>query len=236
MRRTQSRANRSSHRTRSGLALVLAMGATGCGNLTAGGVGEAAVVMSGDAPEPTPQTMSATAPQPAIVGSNPAAGPVAPAALTGGPLGTDADADDPEGQFEADLSVFLVPAEGEPVRLTDGEVEVRLDLEGVEEPEIGSRQVTATTYTELRIVFTKIEVEVAAGLLIGGVEVTGPIDVDFGDLSLEVDRPLDLDIGDGERVELLIDLNSDSWLQAVDPVTLSVDAQVFADLLTIVVR
>ncbi len=185
-----------------------------CGNLTAGGVGEATVTMSGDAPEEGPS------PQMSVVD---------------GPARTDHDDDHPEGELEADLTVQLVTADGEIVTLTDGEVRVRLDLEGVEEPVIGSRTVAATTYTVLRIVFTEIEVEVDAGLVIGGVPIVGPVDVELEGL-LTVDRSLDLAIDDGEQAEILVDLNAESWLQAVDPLTLTVDAQVFADLVSVRVR
>lgn len=209
---------------RSGLSVLLIWGlASGCGNLTAGGVGEASVAMSGDAPDdgPTPQM-----------------------SVVSGPAQTSHDADggsgedDPEGQIEADLSVFLVAADGDLVPMTDGQVRVRVDLQGVEEPEIASRSVTATTYTHLRMVFTEIDVEVDAGLIINGEPVVGSIDVEIDDASLTVERPIDVEIGDGERVDLLIDLNADSWLQAVDPTAIppTVDAQVFADLVTVRVR
>lgn len=196
---------------RSALALVLMGTLAACGNLTAGGVGEAAVAMSGDAPD------EGASPQMAVVD---------------GPASTDHDDDDPEGELEADLTVFLVSSGGETLTLTDGEVRVRVDLQGVDEPTIGSRVVAAGTYTSLRIVFTEIEVEVDAGLVIGGVEIVGPIDVEFEGV-LTVDRAIDVTIDDGESAELLIDLNAESWLQAVDPLTLAVDAEVVADLVAV---
>lgn len=199
--------------TRGALALAVVGALAACGNLTAGGIGEASVVMSGDAPD------QGASPQMAVVD---------------GPARTDHDDDDddPEGELEADLTVFLVSAGGEAFLLTDGEVRVRVDLEGVEEPTIASRTVAAGDYTALRIVFTEIEVEVDAGLVIGGVEIVGPVDVEF-ESELTVERAIDVTIEDGERAELLVDLNAESWLQAVDPVTLAVDAEVFADLVTV---
>lgn len=197
--------------TRSALALAVVGALAACGNLTAGGIGEASVAMSGDAPD------QGASPQMAVVD---------------GPAHTDHDDDDPEGELEADLTVFLVSAGGEAFLLTDGEVRVRVDLEGVEEPTIASRTVAAGDYTALRIVFTEIEVEVDAGLVIGGVEIVGPVDVEF-ESELTVERAIDVTIEDGERAELLVDLNAESWLQAVDPVTLTVDAEVFADLVTV---
>lgn len=218
-------------------ALLLAGGLavlTACGNLTAGGIGEATVVMSGDAPD---DGAAGTAPQTAIV-SQPMSieswGLSSTDSTSSGPAPTDHD--DAEGQLEADLTVYLVSADGQLTPVTDGEVEVRLDLDGVEEPEIGSRTVTATSYSALRMVFTEIEAQVEAGLIIDGQPVTGLIDVEIDDVTLTVEKALSLEVADGERVELLIDLNAESWLLAVDPVTNTVDAQTFADLVTVRVR
>lgn len=196
----------------------------GCGNLTAGGVGEAAVSMSGDAPD------DGSSPQMAVVSD-----PSSSSMDLLDPTLSDHD-DDPEGDVEAELSVFLVAEDGTATALTDGDVRVRVDLEGVEEPEIGSRRVSAGTYTALRMVFTEIEAEVEAGLIIDGELVTGLIEVDIDDANLPVERILDLEIPDGGSADLLIDLNSESWLEAVDPLTNTVDAQVFADLVTVRVR
>lgn len=241
MGRTTNGSMEPTPRARFALALLFGVATVACGSLTAGGFGEATVVMSGDAPDQTPQAASAS-PQPAIVGSDESAGgspsPVtsATSAIGDDPLTTSHDDDDPEGQLEADLTVYLVSAAGDVVAVTDGEVEVRLDLDGVEEPEVGSRRVTATTYTDLRMVFSDIEVRVDAGLIIDGQPVTGLVDVEFDDLQLTVDKAIDIEIAEGGRVELLIDLNADSWLLAVDPVMQTVDAQVFADLVTVTVR
>lgn len=202
-----------------------------CGNLTAGGIGEASVAMSGDAPDDGSAPQTAVVSQPSSIQSWQ---PTGTGLDSSGPAPTDHD--DPEGQLEADLTVYLVSAEGELTPITDGEIEVRLDLDGLEEPEIGSRTVAATGYTTLRMVFTQIEAQVDAGLIIDGQSVTGPIDVDIDDLTLTVDKALSLEVADGERVELLIDLNAESWLLAVDPVTSTVDAQTFADLVTVRVR
>lgn len=217
-------------------ALLLAGGLaalTACGNLTAGGIGEASVVMSGDAPDETTAPQTAFVSQPASIQSWQ---PTGIDLGSYGPATTDHDDDDPEGQLEADVTVYLVSAAGELTSVTDGEVEVRLDLDGVEEPEIGSRTVTATSYTALRMVFTEIEAQVDAGLIIDGQPVTGPIDVEIEDLTLTVEKALSLEVAEGERVELLIDLNAESWLLAVDPETSTVDAQVFADLVTVRIR
>ncbi len=203
------------------LALIVASAA--CGNLTMGGFGEAVVVVSGDAPDSIPAPASVTWAR-AIEGPT-------------GPDRADADEEDqPEGQLEAEMRLFLVGDGGSLVSLSDDEVEIRVDLEGVEEDETLPRQVPADAYTDLRIVFLEIQVQVDAGLVIDGDTITGPIDIEMESDSLVVERPLSVTIDEGRRTEIFIDLNAASWLQAVDPVTLSVSAAAFADLITIDVR
>ena len=202
--------------------LVVALLSTtaSCGNLTAGGAtGEARIILSGDAPDPTPGFLSTAS----VI------------QLEDGPGSTDHD-DSPEGEVEAEFRMYLVAETGALVELTEGEARVRVDLEGIEEPEVASRVIDATGYSTLRIVFTEIEAEVDAGLIINGVPVTGEIRVELEDLTLTVDRALELDLSENEVVELLVDLNAAGWLQAVDPVTATVDPQVFADLITVTVR
>lgn len=246
MGRTTVRTEGRSPQARLALALLLGIAVVGCGSLTAGGFGEATVVMSGDAPDQTSQA-STSAPHPAIVGSeepsvaNSEGTALGEPATVSGPsagdalLPTDHD-DDPEGELDVELSVFLVAADGDLVPVTDGVVRVRVDLDGVQEPEIGSTTVEARGYTGLRMIFTEIEAEVEAGLIIDGQPVIGLIDVEIDDANLPVTKAIDVEVAEGGRVELLIDLNADSWLLAVDPVTMTVDAQVFADLVTVRVR
>ena len=146
------------------------------------------------------------------------------------------DDDEPEGQLEAEMLLGLVTADGVVLPLSDDEFELSVDLEGVEQDETQPTQLPADRYTQLRIVFLQIEVQVDAGLIIDGQPVTGPIDIEMEGDSLEVLKPLNLDLGDQDLAEILVDLNAASWLQAVDPTTSTVDATVFAELITVSVR
>ena len=110
------------------------------------------------------------------------------------------------------------------------------DLQGVREPEVARQVVTAATYKALRIVFTEIETEIDAGVVINGVPVMGPVEIEIEDTVLTVDRSLNLTIGDAEVAVLVVDLNAASRLEALDPVSATVDAQVFANLITVVVQ
>jgi hypothetical protein len=213
------------------LLLSALLGSAGsCGNLTAGGIGEAVVVVSGDSPEALAAAVVTGVPSSVLAFPQPAA------LASGGPAASDHDDDQPEGQLEAEMLLFLVAEGGELIPLSDDEVEVSVDLEGVEQDETLPRELAAGRYTGLRIVFLQIEVQVDAGLIIGGEPITGPIDIELESDSLAVTKPLNLSIDDQESVEILIDLNAASWLQAVDPSTSTVDATVFAELIAVVVR
>jgi hypothetical protein len=205
------------------LGALLLAAVAGCGNLTAGGAtGEAFVVLSGDVPDAAQALASEVRGGLALgVVRNPAAS---------------SHDDSPEGEIEVELSLLLVAADGDLVPLTDADVRVRVDLEGVQESQIADQVVSSAQYTGLRLVFTEIEAEVDAGLIINGVPVTGAIRVELDDISLTFTKPLDLSIGDDQRVGLVIDLNAADWLQAVDPVTATVDPQVFVDFVTVSVR
>jgi hypothetical protein len=196
---------------------------TACGNLTGGGFGEAAVVVSGDH-EPPP-------PAPAMVASE---GPAATSALVSGPALAD-EPEEPEGEVEIDMQLFLVDDLGRSTQLGGDEVRVKVDLQGVVPEEAARRLVAAVHYSELRVIFTKIQAEVEAGLVIDGVPILGEVHVELEDVHLEVVRPIDIDLLEGETVELVLDLNAPAWLAAVNPITRTVDETVFAALVSVAV-
>lgn len=214
-------------------AVLLLLSAVGCGDLTAGGAtGEATVIVSGDAPD------AGVTPSFAVAGGSTArVGTDVPPTVSAAEVPQLADGDDqPEGQLESTFRLYLVRDGGGLLPLSDDEIDVSLDLEGVEEPEVARRVVDAGRYVGLRLVFKEIEVQVDAGLIIDGQPVMGAIDVDFDDVELEVTRTLDLRVPDDGSVVLLVDLNAASWLQVVDPVTSSVDAQVIGELVEVRLR
>ena len=99
---------------RPALAVAVALAAaalSGCGNLTAGGFGEAHVVASGDAPDP------AGSPQP----------------ISGGPLaaeGEEGEGEEAEGELEMSFRLYLRDADGSEVPLSANELHADLDLSG----------------------------------------------------------------------------------------------------------
>lgn len=202
------------------LALATALAAGGCGNLTVGGFGEVTVAVASDASEPAPGPSAA--PRMALLESVPSTSPAR-------------SSHEVEGHVEADFMLFLVSEGGAPLRLGTDMIEVRVELGALGELDaVDAQPVPATRYRELQIVFTDIRAEVQ-GLVVGGVEVP-EVRVELDDVSLLVTRPINVDVPDGGAVELLVDLNALAWIQAVDPVLLTVDEQVFADLVSVVVR
>ena len=200
------------------IALMACALLAGCGNLTAGGLtGEATVTVSGDAPD-----AQGTAPQRAV-GLYPT--PPFPA-----------QHDVPEGEVRADFFVDLVAANGDEVSMSEDQISIRVDVQGRQELDVAVQTVPATLYTQIRIIFTDIRVEVESGLIINGVPVVGEVEVELEDVALVVTRPLNLDIGDGESVFLLIDLNANTWLQAVDPLLGVIMEEVFGDAVSVAVR
>lgn len=206
---------RSPRRAASLLALAAVVVLAACGTLNMGGLSETRVTVSGDAPDPV------------------AAARVAPPLARQTDDDDDDDDDEAEGELDADFYLYLLDAAGEPVELSPDQLEVRVDVQGTTEQEAVTVSVPAQRYTGLRVVFVNIDVEIDAGLIINGQEVLGEVDVELEADSLTVDRPLSLDLEDGEAVELLVDLNAQSWLLAVDPTSQVVPGQAFAEVIDV---
>jgi hypothetical protein len=209
------------------LAMMPALGATACGNVTAGGFGEVGVDVSGD--ESSATGVPEPAPRMALLASSPSA-PEQPTNPVG-PLPTSHEV---EGHVELEFMLFLVKETGSTLRLGDEQIQVSVDVRGESRFKAVERQlVEATRYTELQIVFTDIRAEVE-GLIVDGVPVP-EVHVELDDVSLLVSRPVDLDIAPGQRATLVVDLNSLAWLEAVDPLG-TVDETVFASLIGVAVE
>lgn len=187
---------------------------TSCGNLTAGGAtGETSVFVAGDAPDPaTVSAASSTAHPPARSS------------------GSD---DEPEGELELRFLVSLVSPDGSTLPLTAEEARIRVEFPERQEKEVVSRAIPAGPYAALRVTFTDIEAEVDAGLVVEGDTITGAVEVELESDSLVVERPLDLDLGDGSRAELVVDMNTSSWLTAVDPDLHTVAGTLVADVIEV---
>lgn len=189
------------------LVLLSSLALVGCGNVTAGGVSETDVYMSGDGggqPAPTIQPSRAvaersleTAPMPAV--------------LILGSL---------QGDLDVTVSLFLRSEGGSLVPLTpEGPAAVGLDLAGALEPRVAAEPMAAGSYDAMVLRFTDVTADVTGGLVIDGLPFLAPVEVDLGGPSLEVVKPLDLVVDDGVRRELLVDLNADVWIPLLDVLT-----------------
>jgi len=205
-------------------AAALALSASACGNVTAGGFGEVAVAVSGDSPDPAPQpTLLASSSVGAL-----SEAPQAPPTLS--------ETEQAEGEVEIDVRLELLAETGEVVPLGQDDIRIKLDLQGVDEVEAVRELVPAARYVGLRMRFIHIKVEVSGGLIVDGVPIEGEVEVQLEDPELVVEKPLDIEVTEGSTVELVVDLNTPAWLASVDPDTRTVDASVFANLLDLVVR
>lgn len=185
----------------------------GCGNLTAGGFGEAEVTASGNAES---GTAAPTGPARAAI-QDESAGPRA-VGVAGSLVGT----------LEVELTLSLVAADGSSVALTPGApVLAELDLAGGEE-RVALERVAVGAYTALRMVLTSVQADVVSGLLIDGLPFTGPVSVVLPGGTLAVERPLAMEVREDERVTLLVDFDADAWLTELDPLTRTVAGGVFA--------
>ena len=185
-----------------------------CGNLTAGGFGEIDVTVSGDAPD----AGNSQTPPPSYYGAS------------------SNDSDTPEGEMEAEFTVSLLNAGGSEIALSAEPLRVRLDVEGRREADALRATVAADDYTALRINFTDFEIEIEDGLIINGEPIVGDVEVELEDGNLLVERPLSLTVQDGDLVELLIDLNTATWLAALDPDLRTVAETIVANAISIVIR
>lgn len=144
---------------------------------------------------------------------------------------------EPEGEVRADFFLFLETADGSSIPLSEDQIQIRLDVQGRQEVDAVDHMIVPTgQYSQLRIVFTDIRVDVAEGLIINGVPVLGEVRVELKDTAITVIRPLNLDIKENDRVFLLLDLNATTWLQAVDPVLKVIAEDVFGDAVSVAVR
>lgn len=201
------------------IALAICSLLAGCGNVTAGGLtGNATVTVSGDAVD------ALTAAPQRVIGVS----QTAPLAMSGA---------GPDGEVQADFFIYLETATGGSTSLSENEIRIRLDVQGRQEVDaVDSMVIPATQYSQMRIVFTDIRVDVSDGLIINGVPVVGEVRVELKDTIFTVTRPVNLDVGEGESVFLLLDLNANTWLQAVDPVLKVIAEDVFGDAISVSVR
>ena len=205
----------------SGLLLLLAvLAAGGCGReVVGGGVKEVdAVAVSDGGPQPSRSA-----------GAAHATVPLSRASLAASKAGL------AQGTVSFDTRVALVGAGGEVVELTRSPVGAQVRIEGTDTARVAREEVRATTYTRARITFTRVTANVTGGLVVGGVSLTGRVDVAIapGD-SVVVEAPVNL--SGSAKQTLVIDLNASQWLSATSLVTRTVAPSTFRSAVEVRVR
>jgi hypothetical protein len=185
-----------------GLAGLLLMSVPACGGeAVAGGQRDVDVQATGDAPGGSPTRLS------------------------DGPARSAAAAAMVQGTITLTSDVRLV--DGGTVTVGRGSG-VQLRADGGDTVRVTTGRVPDGAYSSVRLVFRDVDASVTGGLVIGGVSLTGSIEVEIapGD-SVVVERAVAIGAGDDD-IRLLVDLNAATWLSAANPVTRRVPAAAFA--------
>ena len=92
-----------------------------------------------------------------------------------------------------------------------------------------SSRVQAGTYTRVRVVFEQVKANVSGTLVISSGLLSGTVNVDTqGDGSVTVERQVSASVSAGGTGHLLIDLNSDVWLNQASATARTVNEAAFA--------
>ncbi|HEX8696718.1 MAG TPA: hypothetical protein VF746_30145 [Longimicrobium sp.] len=192
------------------LALLLLTGAAGCGKeVLVGGQKDVETRATGDG---TPEGGSP---------SRAAAYALAP----GGPATTHI-AGRAQGTITFDARVELVSATGA-AEDAGGPASATVRIDGHDSVFVARGSVPGDQYATVRVTFTRVTASVTSGLVIGGIDVTGVVNVSIlPGSSIVVERQVDLG-GPDEDVDLLVDLDASAWLGATNPATRIVAAAAF---------
>lgn len=189
-------------------ALLFGMLAAGCnGELVGGGVRDVDAVATGD-------------------GSSTGGSASAAPALSLSPGGTAAfQTSGVSGTVSFTARVELV-RDGSAVSLNPSPASASVRTDGGDTVRVAGRSVQGR-YGVARVTFTSVTANVSAGLRIGGVALTGRVDVGIpAGQGVVVEMPVDLGDADDDAT-LLIDLDASAWLSAADPATRIVPAAAF---------
>jgi hypothetical protein len=192
-------------RARHALALLLVMAAPGCGKeLVVGGQKHVDARGTGDG---TPEGSASMAP---AFDRAPTAGPSLAAVKA-------------QGTITFDAKVELLRDDGQAVGLGSAQT-AAVKIDGSDTVTVVSGDVAAARYTAVRVTFTSVQANVTGGLVVGGVSLTGVVNVAPGNVVVE--RAVDLG-SPSASVRLLIDLDASAWLSAANPATRVVASSIF---------
>lgn len=191
-------------------ALLLGLLAAGCnGELVGGGAREVNAVATGDG----------------TTSSSPSVAPAPRPALTPGGTASFQSAGI-NGTVSFTARVELVRGSAS-VALQPNPASAAVRTDGRDTMHVAEREVPRERYGVARVTFTSVTANVASGLRIAGVSLTGRVDVGIPvGQGVVVEMPVDLGRA-SETATLLIDLDASTWLAAADPVTRIVPESAF---------
>ncbi len=131
-----------------------------------------------------------------------------------------------QGTLTADVQVELV-ASGATFALNDAPTRVTMQIDGDDSVRVALRGAPEVAYTGVRLTFTRVQAEVASGLVIGGVSVTGTVSVAIAG-SVVVERSVPMPEATRDYA-VLIDLDASAWLSAANPASRIVTAAAFSN-------
>ncbi|MFP3948244.1 MAG: hypothetical protein ACLFWG_05900, partial [Longimicrobiales bacterium] len=142
-----------------------------------------------------------------------------------------------EGQVDATLRVYLENDVGDRIPVVAEDSRAVVDVEGRSEATLSRVQLPVGSYPRARVIFTDVHADVEAELLVGNVPVEGRIDVGGpGVDSIVVEREAGITLEEDQEIQLLVDLNSPSWLAEVDLESMLVEAAIFQQEVQVEVR
>lgn len=137
-----------------------------------------------------------------------------------------------QGTITFDARVEMVAGTRvEPVN--DAPATVTVQIDGDDTVRIARGAVDDLDYTAVRVTFTRVEANVTAGLVIGGVELTGQVQVSPG-TAIQIERPIEP--GTSGDIDLLVDLDASAWLFTTNPATRLVAAAAFQNAVKVRLR
>jgi hypothetical protein len=87
------------------------------------------------------------------------------------------------------------------------------------------------------VVFSRVQAVVIGGLVVGGVPISGEVNVDLGaQSSLTAEREVLIEVERDGALDVVMDLNASTWLASLSVVTLTVPGAALAEAVAVRVR
>ena len=156
------------------------------------------------------------------------------AAPAGSPSFSRAGAGSAQGTAEVAVTLELIDLDGRAHTVAERSTG-RVRLASADAAPLGAAEIPVGGYVAARLTVSRAVADVTGGLQAGGVSVTGQVTVTIAG-QLVVERPIQLVVTERSAATVLVDLNSEVWLAATNPLTRQVPAAAFASALGVRVR